>query len=271
MRDAVIRGFAFDPDDIAPVATPTVLDKIITNGLALRTGDQSFAAELYESVQTQVIAAPERLQDARVSIRLSMDSSTPKRRADHFVTTVRWEYTVTPAFAARRFICTADLAEFRDHGSGDTATSSWYLGQRSGLDAGAKSSFEVLDVSADGVLLPTRRTTRVGSQTYTAALPADAVGRPIRLAYTYRTLTRIDDHVLRVRNDRPTDGLTVEFDYGDTTVEHVSVIEFLGSARPATVSRSSPELPERTVGVQLDGWSMPRSGVAFVWSAEGRA
>jgi hypothetical protein len=38
MRDAVINGFAFEPDDIARVATPEVLDQIVTNGLAIRLG-----------------------------------------------------------------------------------------------------------------------------------------------------------------------------------------------------------------------------------------
>ena len=39
MRDAVIRGFAFEPADLARVSTPETLDQIITNGLAIRLGD----------------------------------------------------------------------------------------------------------------------------------------------------------------------------------------------------------------------------------------
>src|SRR5664279_2987800 len=73
MRDAVISGFAFEPADVARVATPEVLDQIITNGMAIRLGDASFASEIYEDVREQAIGIPERLRDARISIRLSMD------------------------------------------------------------------------------------------------------------------------------------------------------------------------------------------------------
>ena len=43
IRDAVISGFAFEPADIARVATPEVLDQIVNNGLAIRLGDAGFA------------------------------------------------------------------------------------------------------------------------------------------------------------------------------------------------------------------------------------
>ena len=88
MRDAVIDGFAFKPEDIARVATPEVLDQIITNGLAIRLGDAQFAREIYEDLQHQAIGMPERLANARISIRLSMDRGTANGRA-LFVATVR--------------------------------------------------------------------------------------------------------------------------------------------------------------------------------------
>jgi hypothetical protein len=77
MRDAVIDSFAFEPDDLARVATPETLDKIVTTGLAVRLGDASFAEEIYDDLRQQAIGIPERLHDARVSIRLSMDRSMP--------------------------------------------------------------------------------------------------------------------------------------------------------------------------------------------------
>ena len=44
MRDAVLDGFAANREDLRRVATPETLDDIITNSLALRLGDDQFAA-----------------------------------------------------------------------------------------------------------------------------------------------------------------------------------------------------------------------------------
>lgn len=78
MRDAVIDGFAFEPDDLARVATAETLDKIITNGLAIRLGDTSFAEETYRDLRQQAIGIPERLHDARTTI--SSGRNSPCRR-----------------------------------------------------------------------------------------------------------------------------------------------------------------------------------------------
>jgi len=81
MRDAVIDGFAFSPEDLARVATPETLDRIITNGLGIRLGDAGFGKNVYEDLRQQALGTPERLHDARISIRLSMDSSAANGRA----------------------------------------------------------------------------------------------------------------------------------------------------------------------------------------------
>jgi hypothetical protein len=70
-RDAVVRGFAVEPDDLKRVATPELLDGIATNVLALRLGDRQFAEEIYADIRDQGIRAQERWYDVDVSIRLS--------------------------------------------------------------------------------------------------------------------------------------------------------------------------------------------------------
>ncbi|PZR99101.1 MAG: hypothetical protein DLM67_04530 [Candidatus Nephthysia bennettiae] len=186
MRDAVIDGFAFQPDDLARVATPETLDKIITNGLAIRLGDASFAEEIYQDVRQQAIGIPERLHDARMSIRLSMDRSTSKGRAPMFVTTVRWEYSLIPTYQTRRFVCLSDLEEFRDLNQDTVATSAWYIGPRTGLDAGAKESFELVEFIVDGEQRTIRRSSKQGSQAYSVNLGQEAMeaAEPITVAYT---------------------------------------------------------------------------------------
>ena len=267
MRDAVINGFAFQPDDLARVATPEILDKIITNGLAIRLGDPTFANEIYDDVRQQAIGVPERLHDARTSIRLSMDRSTAKGRAPMFVTTVRWEYSLVPTYQTRRFVCLSDIDEFRDLTEDTTATSAWYLGPRTGLDAGAKESFELVEFTVDGQPRPIRHTAKQGSQTSSVNLGHEAMqGEAVTVAYTYRTLVSVDGHLLQLRVDQPTKGLTVELDYGDCGIEYVSVLDFIASSQRTRVSQSPKSVPGKSVSIEFDGWVFPRSGVAFVWA-----
>ncbi len=268
LRDAVINGFAFEPKDLARVATPEVLDQLITNGLALRLGDASFAHEIYDDLRHQAIDMPERLHDARISIRLSMDRSTTFGRAPAFVATIRWEFSVTPTYATRRFICLSDLEEYRDLAQDTTATSAWYIGKRSGLDAGTKETFELVEFTVDGKPRPIRRSAKQGSQTYSVSLGQEAMqsNKPLAVSYTYRTLVALDDHVLRLRVDQPTRGLAAELDYGDTNITNISVLDYITSSERARISRSPATVPGKTVTLEFDGWVMPRSGVAFVWS-----
>ncbi len=268
MRDAVIDGFAFEPSELSRVATPETLDKIVTNGLAIRLGDASFANEIYRDIRDQAIGIPERLHDARISIRLSMDSSTANGRAAQFTTTVRWESTLVPTYQTRRFVCLSDIDEFRDLDQDTAATSAWYIRPQPGIDAGSRDAFELVEFSVDGEKRPIRRTAKQGSQTYSVNVGREAVdaGRPVSIAYTYRTITAVDGHLLQFRVDQPTKGLSVELDYSDCGVERVNVLDFIASSDRTKVAYSPAAVPGKLVSVDFDGWVFPRSGVAFVWS-----
>ncbi len=274
MRDAVISGFAFEPTDLARVATPEVLDQIIANGLGIRLGDQRFAEEIYADLKQQAIGSPERLHDARISIRLSplpAGSGTPRRRAALFAVTVRWEYDLIPAYNTRRFVCLDDLDEFRELAADPSATSTWYLPPKLGLTASDPDAFELVEFLVDGEPRPVRRSAKQGSQTYSASIGSDAVEqqRTVTIAYTYKTVVAIHRHLLRLRVDQPTRGLIVEIDYRDTGLADLSVLDYIAGNRTAQISRSPVSVPGRHLILEYDGWVFPRSGVAFVWSAPG--
>ncbi|WP_375477523.1 hypothetical protein [uncultured Jatrophihabitans sp.] len=271
MRDAVIGGFAFEPEDLARVATPEVLDQIVTNGLALRLGDAGFAKDIYQNVRQQAVGVPERLHDARISVHLSplpAGRGTAKGRAALFVATIRWEAALHPQYQTRRFTCVSDIAEFRDIKQESAANSAWYVGPRTGLAAEDRQTFELLDFTVDGQARAIRRTTKKGSQSYSVSLGQEAMtsAERVTIAYTTRTLVAVHEHLLQLRVDQPTRGLSVELDYGSTTIEHVNVLDFIAGSEPVRVARSATSVPEKVVTVEFDGWAFPRSGVAFVWS-----
>lgn len=74
--DAVLRGLAVGREDLRRVATPKLLDDIATNALALRLGDEQFAAEIYDGLLAQAIRTPERWEDVDVNVRLSCIDET---------------------------------------------------------------------------------------------------------------------------------------------------------------------------------------------------
>lgn len=192
MRDAVLDAFAANHEDLARIATPGMLDDVITNSLALRLRDQQFATEIYTDIRDQAISAAERWHDATLSV--SLDPITPtgtRKRStqDRFSVTVRWEYTTIPVHAQRRFACVSDRDEYNDLLTDRANTSAWYINPASGIDPAHPDSFQLLRFTINGDERPIRRTQNKTGQTYTASIGTDHIhaGQPVTVAYTYRT------------------------------------------------------------------------------------
>jgi len=282
LRDAVIRGFAFDTEDLGRVATPAMLDQIIRNCLALRLGDATFAKELYEDIRDQAIAATERWHDARVEVTLSplrAGRGTPVRSSpvaaatetDLLEATVRWEYQTVPAHPVRRFVCMSDRQEYRELSQEPGATSAWYFRPVGGLDGGTKEAFELLEFMIDGKARAVRRTAKAGSQTYSVAVGKEALsaGQPVTVAYTYRTVVRRDGRLIKLDVEQPTRGLSVELAYGGSGITDVRLLDFLTTSTRARVSQTPATVPAKVLRADFDGWVLPRAGVVFVWEPSG--
>jgi hypothetical protein len=271
MRDAVIDGFAFDAEDLKRVSSPEVLDRITRSSLAIQLGDQAFAEEVYEDLRDQVIRAGERLHDLQVTVGLShWERGTSTTSAPLLVATIRWEYTGVLTESVRRFACVSDAKEYRDLLQEPANSSVWRFIPVEGLDADSPEAFELVQFSIDGTERPIRRTARDGSQVYSVSAGTKIIeaGRSVRVAYTYRTLVRRDGHLLYLSLSQPTKGLSVELRYGGVGIRSVSVLDFIASSRKTMIQASAPSLPEPTVGVSFDGWALPQSGVAFVWTLD---
>lgn len=183
-----------------------------------------------------------------------------------FVAVIRWEFKLKPVYPTRRFVCLSDPAEYRELEHDPTATSAWYVNDRWGFDAADRKTFELVDFTVNGESAAIRRTTKKGGQTYSVSLGDVAMRatNPVVIAYTYRTLVAVGGNLLRLRVDQPTHGLAVTLDYTDTDLQNISVLDYIASGDRVSVKPSAPELPERTVEIDFDGWVLPRSGVAFV-------
>ncbi|WP_454296808.1 hypothetical protein [Salana multivorans] len=266
--DAVLRGFAVKPDDLARVATPELLDSIATNVLALRLGNRQFAAEVYEDIRDQAIRAPERWHDVQARIRLSPIGESDTSGVARFIVTASWEYTVVPSHPVARFACVSDKDEFHDLVSEIPATTTWFMTPRPGFDAHEREAFELLTYSIDG---EERRITRAGrksGQTYSVRLGQDVVdaGQPVRVSYTYRTITPRKGPLLHFEIDQPSRGISIDFDYSDTDISRVAVLDLIASTKRTRIERSLAELPGKSIHLDFDGWAFPRTGFAFAWA-----
>jgi hypothetical protein len=280
MRDAVLEAFAANHDDLKRIATPEMLDQLISNSLALRLQDEQFAHEVYTDIRDQAVSAKERWYDASLSIDLAPHpkrsgsatkaASRPRHTRQYFSVTVRWEYTTTPAHAHRRFVCLSDRDEYAELLQDSDATSAWFINPASGVDPTAPESFELLRFTVDGEEQPIRRTTRKTAQTYTASVGAGALRakKPVTVAYTYRTLMAQDGNFLFFDIEQPTRDLTVALDYSDCGIANVSTLDLVPSVRPTRIEAPPDAGADETVRVDIDGWIFPRSGVAFVWTLD---
>lgn len=269
IRDAVIDGFAFKGDDLARVATPETLDQIIRNSLALRLGDAAFAGEVYDDIRDQAIRAAERWHNAKIAIRLSMDRGTTCGRTPGFVATVRWECSVVPRHQTRRFVAVSDRDEYRELAQDPAVTSAWYIRPKAHVDAGERAAFELVQFQV-GEDRPIRRTARRGGRTYAVRLERDVVEaeRAVIISYTYRTVVSRNGHLLHVDIEQPTRGISVELDYSDTDISYVKILDSIASSKRSRLLQTPSTVPGKSIGVEFDGWLMPRSGVAFVWVLE---
>lgn len=267
MKSAVIDGFAFDAEDLAGVATPDMLDRIVRNSLALRLDDAEFAREIYDDVRDQAITATERWHDVKISIRLSMDRNTSEASVPAYIATIRWEYTVVPKHAVRRFAVVSDRAEYRDLMADPEATSTWFMRKESGIDAGSAEAFEIVQFTVDGEKRTVRRSARKQGQIYSASIGKEAVdaGVPVTVSYTQRVKLFKHGHLLHLDMEQPTRNVDIDLDYSDTDIDYINVLDFFVSSHKTRVEHMPPSVPERSIAVSHDGWVFQRSGVAFVW------
>lgn len=281
MRDAVLEAFAANHEDLARVATPEMLDQLIANSLALRLDDAQFASEIYTDIRDQAIGASERWHDATLSIELSPRTtvrsagepstvSSGSGADQHFIVTVRWEYTTIPKHPQRRFVCLSDREEYAELASQRGDTSAWFLKPTADVDASSQDAFQLLRFAVNGEERPIRRTARKAAQTYTATVGNDLVqaGEPVTIAYTYQTITTRAGHLLFFDIEQPTRDLRVDFDYTDCGIASLSTLDLIPTMRPTRIELAPPAVPADVVRVDLDGWIFPRSGIAFVWTLE---
>jgi hypothetical protein len=92
--------------------------------------------------------------------------------------------------------------------------------------------------------------------------------RTLAISCTYRALIQRQGHLLHLDISRPTKGLRVQFAYGGCGMRRANVVDYIASSRQPGLTRLPPSEPTPSIGLQFDGWILPKAGVAFVWVLE---
>ncbi|TVT17781.1 hypothetical protein FNH06_30015 [Amycolatopsis acidiphila] len=262
----MLDSFAFRPEALRNIASDDALDRIATNALGMRLGDQHLASEAYANLRDQVIRSPERWRNVDVAVSLAPWTAGPVTgKGSMFVATVRWEYRLRPANSTMRFACVAEAAEYRALSRDPTVASVWHFDPTTGLDAGDQAAFELLEFSVDGKPRTIRRSERRGSQIYAVNLGKVEPEDEVTVSFTYRALVQRHGHLLYLDLPRPARGFHVRFDYTAVPISYVSVLDYFASPDSSYLDQSPAAVPAKTIDVRFDGQVFPRAGVAFVW------
>lgn len=262
MRDAVLDAFAANRADLIRIATPETLDRIAENTLALRLEDEQFASEVFSTIHHQAVMATERWFDASVSVDLAPAPSAP----DFFTVTTRWEYRTIPRHAQRQFVCLSDRLEYAELAQARDGVSAWFFKPDEAFSARDREAFELVQFTVDGRERPIRRSSRRDYQAYTVNIGEGHGDQPVTISYTLRTVTRAAGHLLFFEVEQPTRDLSFALDYTGCGIDTISALDLVPSIRPTRIEHTPEDVTPKGVRVEIDGWTFPRSGVAFVWT-----
>lgn len=269
IQRAVVNAMALAPKSILDVTASDVVDRVVENSLAKQLGDQELAADVYADLKAQVLSSKERWRNLRISASLASWKPSELAPKPMFVATFRYDYHVTKPARVMRFASVADRNEYRELQRDPSFTEVWYVGSQSGLDGASPDAFQLVEVTVNGQLRKSRRTTRLGAQYYSVDLgPEVDAGGDVAISFTYRGLVLQHGHLLYIDLAKPTKGLTVNLAYGNAGISYVNFTDFIAAAKRPAISQAQATDPNPSVSLTFDGWVMPRGGMTFTWELD---
>lgn len=140
---------------------------------------------------------------------------------------------MAPKHRFRKFVVVSNRQRYEELVAQRGETSVWYRRPIPGFDVSDPEVFSLEQFTIDSVDVAFQRHADSTSQVYVADLGDEVIraGKPVVVAFRFRTRTRQQGHVVHIDIDRPTRGLDIEFHYGDAAVAEARMLDLPRSVR----------------------------------------
>jgi hypothetical protein len=265
IADAVIDAQAMRPE-LAHSVAPSTLDKAIVNAMAVRLGNAELAHDAYTDLREQIIRAGIRRYNLDVSATLSPWSHGPAvGYGSMFVATVRCEFRTPNLPETLRFSAVTDPTRYRALLREESVIEACLFDMAT-VGIGHPDAYRLVHCDINGEPQPIRHEHTDASRVFTVTPTKRAlVGDEANVSYTIRTLVTQHGHLFFL-DFGTVKGLRATFTYtSDCGIRYVEFLDFIASAQQVRATRSPDDVPTRSLRLSFDGWTLPRSGAAFVW------
>lgn len=263
------RSLVVNPKFVKELMTDASLDRVILAGLERKVGDAALARESYENLLGQLLSYDRRFANYRCKVTMnpvgkSYDAAVSSLYYEAFVDL---RYDTTLLRTDHWFAAVNDIEEYNRL----LADPAWELRcvrpPTRTFPAGDERAFKLHFVRINGIDMRIEKAERDGFVGYAARHDdlAVLVGKQVTFEYRYSTKMEKTGHVYMQTVVVPTRNVVMEFEYGLVDIGRVNVFDFFVSRRtPSIKVIRGPDDP-RSVGVELDDWVFPKSGVLFSW------
>ena len=172
---------------------------------------------------------------------------------------------MVPKHRFRKFVVVSDRQRYDELVAQRGETSVWCRRPTPGFDVSDPTVFTLEQFTIDGVDVAFQRYADSTSQVYVVDLGDEVIraGKPVMVAFRFRTTVSREGRSFHLGIDRPTKGLEVGLTYDPAAVGQVPLMDF---ASRADGGRVSDEPDTAAVRYRYDGWLFPRAGLVFVWT-----
>ena len=172
---------------------------------------------------------------------------------------------MVPKHRFRKFVVVSDRQRYDELVAQRGETSVWCRRPTPGFEVSDPEVFTLEQFTIDGVDVAFQRYADSTSQVYVVDLGDEVIraGKPVMVAFRFRTTVSREGRSFHLGIDRPTKGLEVGLTYDPAAVGQVPLMDF---ASRADGGRVSDEPDTAAVRYRYDGWLFPRAGLVFVWT-----
>jgi hypothetical protein len=245
----------------------TKLDEVILTALESKFGDHMGKA-VYHGVLHKATAFKEFRRNYRHEIFVSRvsDPNVPLWVQQEFfdvITQVNYETTLQKDKFL--FACVDTQDQFNQLLQSAEYEDIWVSPPNEALQSPV---FELQEISVDEVKLNMVSPKRDGHSEVVCEHPslATKMNRDVTVRYSFKTRAEKIGHVIHITVNYPTYDVTIEFTFGNSSIDWVDVLDYFVSSRTPSIHSIPDEKKPSKYSVRLRDWVFPKGGVAFVWS-----